>query len=53
VLAAFWLNTGGISARDTATKSWTFFAGYAGLALILGAVFWFIAVMEPHDYERD
>jgi hypothetical protein len=53
VLAAFWLNTGGISARDTATKSWTFFAGYAVLALILGAVFWFIAVMEPHDYERD
>ncbi len=53
VLAAFWLNTGGIAARETATKSWTFFAGYVGLALVLGAVFWFIAIMEPREYERD
>lgn len=53
VLAAFYLNTGGFSARETASKSWTFFAGYVLLALVLGAVFWFIAVMEPNDYERE
>lgn len=52
VLAAFWLNTSGLSGKELASKSWTFFVGYFALALIVGTVFWVIAVLEPHDYER-
>lgn len=46
VLAPFWFNTGGLAPAEMQTKGWLFFAGYVALALVLGAVFWFFAVME-------
>ncbi len=47
VLAPFWVDTGGMSPAEMSTKGWLFFAGYLGLAVLLGAMFWFLAVMEP------
>ena len=49
VLAAFFVNTGGVTAAETANKGALFFLGYLALALILGAIFWFLAVMERED----
>jgi hypothetical protein len=56
VLGPFWYNTGGFSPSDAAGKKPLFFAGYLLLALILGAIFWFMAGIERRDwgpYERE
>jgi hypothetical protein len=50
VLAPFWINTGGASAKELASKGSLFFLGYIGLAVLLGAVYWFLAVMEPGEW---
>ena len=42
VAAPFWANTGGL--QEAAAKAWPFYAAYAGLALVLGAIFWLIAM---------
>ena len=49
VLAPFYLDTGGGALSQMRGKAWQFFAGYAGLAIFLGIVFWFLAVLERRD----
>lgn len=49
VLAQFFVHTGGITRAGTADKGLTFFVGYLILALLLGAIFWFLAVMERYE----
>ena len=49
VLAPFYLDTGGGALTQMKTKGWQFFAGYGGLAILLGIVFWFLAVYEGRD----
>ena len=56
VLGPLWYNTGGFSPTDAAGKKPLFFAGYLALALLLGAIVWFMAGIERRDwdhYERD
>jgi len=49
VLAPFYLDTGGGALSQMRGKGWQFFAGYGGLAVFLGIVFWFLAVLERRD----
>src|SRR3954469_14813684 len=46
VSAPFWVNTSGVSPQDMAGKGSLFFLGYLALLVLLGAIFWFLAVME-------
>lgn len=49
VLAPFYLDTAGVALSDMKGKGWHFFAGYVGVALVLGIVFWFLAVVDRRD----